>query len=129
MRQYHYDVKQYPLAGIALKSVQKYYPDVKDLSLLHEHVPTKKIGELAKIIGKDLADGCFYVIFDELIKDHISLGEILVQRFGNIRINIPNQDKDGTVLPFHQGQWVGNCLLYTSPSPRDVEESRMPSSA
>ena len=23
----------------------------------------------------------------------------------------------------------GNCLLYTSPSPRDVEESRMPSSA
>ena len=25
--------------------------------------------------------------------------------------------------------WVWNCLLYTSPSPRDVEESRMPSSA
>ena len=23
----------------------------------------------------------------------------------------------------------GDCLLYTSPSPRDVEESRMPSSA
>ena len=25
--------------------------------------------------------------------------------------------------------WYLNCLLYTSPSPRDVEESRMPSSA
>ena len=25
--------------------------------------------------------------------------------------------------------WVDPCLLYTSPSPRDVEESRMPSSA
>ena len=25
--------------------------------------------------------------------------------------------------------WNGVCLLYTSPSPRDVEESRMPSSA
>ena len=24
---------------------------------------------------------------------------------------------------------VNSCLLYTSPSPRDVEESRMPSSA
>ena len=24
---------------------------------------------------------------------------------------------------------TGTCLLYTSPSPRDVEESRMPSSA
>ena len=32
---------------------------------------------------------------------------------------------------FHQGNWqrVYACLLYTSPSPRDVEESRMPSSA
>ena len=25
--------------------------------------------------------------------------------------------------------YYGTCLLYTSPSPRDVEESRMPSSA
>ena len=25
--------------------------------------------------------------------------------------------------------WYRTCLLYTSPSPRDVEESRMPSSA
>ena len=30
----------------------------------------------------------------------------------------------------HMGNLAGNpCLLYTSPSPRDVEESRMPSSA
>ena len=26
-------------------------------------------------------------------------------------------------------KWHWDCLLYTSPSPRDVEESRMPSSA
>ena len=26
-------------------------------------------------------------------------------------------------------EWYSICLLYTSPSPRDVEESRMPSSA
>ena len=25
--------------------------------------------------------------------------------------------------------WFGNCLLYTSPSPRDRQKSRMPSSA
>ena len=30
---------------------------------------------------------------------------------------------DGSYLQYY------NCLLYTSPSPRDVEESRMPSSA
>ena len=26
-------------------------------------------------------------------------------------------------------EWIGNCLLYTSPSPRDKSSSRMPSSA
>ena len=42
--------------------------------------------------------------------------------------------------PIYKAQTIGNiepieymipypCLLYTSPSPRDVEESRMPSSA
>ena len=34
--------------------------------------------------------------------------------------------------PVCEGEWVEmayTCLLYTSPSPRDVEESRMPSSA
>ena len=36
--------------------------------------------------------------------------------------------KDLPVLFRKAGQFIG-CLLYTSPSPRDVEESRMPSSA
>ena len=30
---------------------------------------------------------------------------------------------------FQINGWSNDCLLYTSPSPRDVEESRMPSSA
>ena len=29
----------------------------------------------------------------------------------------------------HEERSINFCLLYTSPSPRDVEESRMPSSA
>ena len=35
----------------------------------------------------------------------------------------------GAVLTKLDGDSRGGCLLYTSPSPRDVEESRMPSSA
>ena len=31
--------------------------------------------------------------------------------------------------PYHPMHGLYTCLLYTSPSPRDVEESRMPSSA
>ena len=29
----------------------------------------------------------------------------------------------------HLNKWINNCLLYTSPSPRDYAASRMPSSA
>ena len=38
---------------------------------------------------------------------------------------------DGDKIRFKSGyvERIGGCLLYTSPSPRDVEESRMPSSA
>ena len=36
-------------------------------------------------------------------------------------VNIKDLDEDCEVVTI--------CLLYTSPSPRDVEESRMPSSA
>ena len=36
----------------------------------------------------------------------------------------PTFHKDGPLIVI-----AGACLLYTSPSPRDVEESRMPSSA
>ena len=39
-----------------------------------------------------------------------------------------SEEKRLTVYTSHK-QEVYACLLYTSPSPRDVEESRMPSSA
>ena len=38
----------------------------------------------------------------------------------------PYIEADGGFLEFVE---IEHCLLYTSPSPRDVEESRMPSSA
>ena len=31
--------------------------------------------------------------------------------------------------PYEDCYWFSNCLLYTSPSPRDRQKSRMPSSA
>ena len=37
-------------------------------------------------------------------------------------------DENGQYI-YPEGSGFNYCLLYTSPSPRDVEESRMPSSA
>ena len=39
-----------------------------------------------------------------------------------IQFNVLNADQKAVSI-------LNTCLLYTSPSPRDVEESRMPSSA
>ena len=44
-------------------------------------------------------------------------------------VNFPNSPNSGDVHSEGGASWRYNCLLYTSPSPRDVEESRMPSSA
>ena len=37
--------------------------------------------------------------------------------------------RDGKIEDIGPKVFIDTCLLYTSPSPRDVEESRMPSSA
>ena len=72
----------------------------------------------------------------------ISEGLKVIEAAG-INLDLHNYDlggsryiKDGTILPDSILQeWRSldalylGCLLYTSPSPRDVEESRMPSSA
>ena len=46
---------------------------------------------------------------------------------GKLERAIPGQEIGITMRILADGAW--GCLLYTSPSPRDVEESRMPSSA
>ena len=64
---------------------------------------------------------------------------IAVGGFGRQEI-FPNSDHDLSIIRINKSKkddanikefisWMWDCLLYTSPSPRDVEESRMPSSA
>ena len=66
---------------------------------------TQKLLRIQSITPRDM--GCFDLIEPELKE----LG------FSTKRINYLNVEN------------LYACLLYTSPSPRDVEESRMPSSA
>ena len=73
---------------------------------------------------------------------YIAAGDVYTRRFDDIISDIPNKTKcvDDTLLwasnieeNFHQTckflTRCGDCLLYTSPSPRDKRQSRMPSSA
>ena len=47
----------------------------------------------------------------------------------NIHIGEGSNVQDGSVLHTDPGYPLKICLLYTSPSPRDRQKSRMPSSA
>ena len=73
------------------------------------------------LIVTALAGGGFYVM--KLQKDNAILKANAIKLESAIsdqKTLIENQKKDFEAII---------CLLYTSPSPRDVEESRMPSSA
>ena len=55
--------------------------------------------------------------------------EAMAQVGGLIVTQMPDLPKGLFVFAGIDGVRFRRCLLYTSPSPRDVEESRMPSSA
>ena len=64
------------------------------------------------------------------------LNLIIQDVMGDTPINLDSPDDRSLLLysrkVINKGEWkriFNICLLYTSPSPRDVEESRMPSSA
>ena len=59
-------------------------------------------------------------------------GRDIAQAFNLVNQELLGKLKDGSgthVTDFTGPEKEEACLLYTSPSPRDVEESRMPSSA
>ena len=65
-----------------------------------------------------------YIIVDGASNDNtIDIVKMYESQFGD-RIKYISEKDKGLYDAMNKG-----CLLYTSPSPRDVEESRMPSSA
>ena len=75
----------------------------------------------------DIGEG---VVEGEVVTWHVSVGDsvseddpIVDVMTDKATVTIPSPT-DGTVLSLN-----GDCLLYTSPSPRDRTRSRMPSSA
>jgi sporadic carbohydrate cluster 2OG-Fe(II) oxygenase/sporadic carbohydrate cluster protein (TIGR04323 family) len=109
----NYNTAQHPLPEIVLKAVQVYYPDVVSLDSLHEVIPANKVADTMNRVSNDLLKTDFYDHFDAIVNNQIvpAIGtDVLIQKFGNLRALIPDQDKIGAVLAFHQGRWVGNGL-------------------
>ena len=86
-------------------------------------------GEILKILSTESESTVMGVeINQENINSCIRSGLNVIQQ--NIDEGLENfGDKSFDVVIMSQTIQVLNCLLYTSPSPRDAHESRMPSSA
>ena len=77
-----------------------------------------------KLNATTVVDGVEFTHFEETLKDYI------MARLGHpvVRVELtPFQIK--TCMDEAVGTMYNHCLLYTSPSPRDRQKSRMPSSA
>ena len=104
------------------KNQEKLYENMivfSNKSLLKGHIIKQSDLELATA-KKNVGTGIFNTIEDLVgrkLKQNVSLGFPIRSRHLHLEWVINKGDK------------VDICLLYTSPSPRDVEESRMPSSA
>ena len=100
-----------------------------------EAVPVKPIIPSATDQGgklKEITDRLEQGIADLFNSDRFKEYLNVMSKFHNYSFNntvlIALQKPDASlVMGFNA--WKGNCLLYTSPSPRDNDVSRMPSSA
>ena len=59
----------------------------------------------------------------------IKIENLLERQKQRLMPQVPENHTIKGVSTYSNGQWVKTCLLYTSPSPRDRQKSRMPSSA
>ena len=65
-----------------------------------------------------------------MVAASVSLESLCVNSIRMLAVDAVNKSNSGHPgLPMGCAPMGYACLLYTSPSPRDVEESRMPSSA
>ena len=87
-------------------------------------------GAIGGFYGAALADAGMDVSFIARGKTLIAIREHGLRLVGNteLTLDVPVTD-DAAEIGQVDVVLLCTCLLYTSPSPRDVEESRMPSSA
>ena len=110
----NYDLEKYNFPKWALNRIRNLFPEVESLETIHESVPVNQLGKLQRYVS----DGCETPEFMEMLDDFLTENinplvdgkEFLIQRFGTLRVVIPDQVKAGRILNYHQGIFVGNGI-------------------
>ena len=80
----------------------------------HRRINVAKIGDVTVV-----------KFLDKKILDEANIQELGLELFSLIE----HDNRKSILLNFSDVEFLSSCLLYTSPSPRDRQKSRMPSSA
>ena len=109
-----YDLEKHNWPEFWLGVAKEKFPQIKTLETVHKVLDATELVEL----GRHLQDTCgeerfikkVDAYYSECVPDLLDGEEWMLQRFFTIRMVIPNQAKEGRLLAFHQGIWVGNGL-------------------
>ena len=107
------------VTGLAAILMQK-FPSLTNKQIVSRIKETSSLSNLTGSDGQTLelnGEEVMREIFGHGLINQVAASS----KIGSLNIAVNNN--------FFEGEKVNICLLYTSPSPRDVEESRMPSSA
>ena len=107
-----YDLEKYNWPAWALSVIQEVAPQVKELETLHEVLTPAEIVRVSQHVQNSCSRRDFMERFDEFVEsfvpEKIEGKRYMIQRQGTLRVVIPNQEKVGRRLAFHQGIFVGN---------------------
>lgn len=110
-----YDLQRHNWPEFWLNVAREKFPQIEKLETVHQILTPDEIYDLAAYCQRacdreefaQRVDNYYGEVLPDLLDPE---DEFMVQRFFTIRIVIPNQEKQGRLLAFHQGIWVGNGL-------------------
>ena len=107
----NYSLEKYNFPQWALSRIKQKYPDVTSLETIHKEVDVSELNALQHWVSSGCSTIEFMEMLDNFLSENISPltdKEFLIQRFGTLRVVIPQQEKVGRLLSYHQGIFVGN---------------------
>ena len=107
-----YNLEKYNWPEWALHVIQEIEPKISKLENIHKVLAPSDVVKIGKHVQNACSRKDFMEKFDAFVEEYVPQRinnlDYLIQRQGTLRVVIPNQEKVGRRLQFHQGIFVGN---------------------
>ena len=108
----NYDRNHYPWDLWVLEIIQELYPYVTSLENIHNEVPTRELVHITDMVQNKLSSSKYAKEFDAFAETYIAPlldnKRYLIKRRPTLNLVVPNQERLGRKLPFHQGIFYKN---------------------